>query len=278
MPQRVIFTDASQFAGAGFIENDNKVVHFMFDEQDRNKSSTWRELKTVENNILSLKSDLSGKLIKLYTDNQNVVQIITKGSMKLDLQENALHIFHLCLSNNILLDDEWIPRDLNSHADYLRKFFDFDDWGIFQNIFNYFNLLWGSFTCDRFADSRNKKVSFFNSKYFTPETSGVNAFAYDWSGYNNWLVPPINLVSKCIKHMQLCGAKGTLVVPKWKSAMFWPMLVNKFTDTFERFILEFREYEKPTIFFVKGSHENSVFAQKPLNSNVLVLLLDCSLT
>lgn len=64
-----------------------------------NKSSTWRELKTVENNILSLKSDLSGKLIKLYTDNQNVVQIITKGSMKLDLQEIALHIFHLCLEH-----------------------------------------------------------------------------------------------------------------------------------------------------------------------------------
>ena len=179
-----------------------------------------------------------------------------------------------------MLDVEWIPsyRDLNSYADYLSKIFDFDDWGISQNIFNYFNLLWGPFTCDRFADSKNKKVSFFNSKYFTPETSGVDAFAYDWSRYNNWLVPPINLVSKCIKHMQLCGVKGTLVVPKWKSAMFWPMLVNKFTDTFERFILEFREYEKPTIFFVKGSHENSVFAQKPLNSNVLVLLLDCSLT
>ena len=27
--QRVIFTDASQFAGAGFTVGDNKIVHFM---------------------------------------------------------------------------------------------------------------------------------------------------------------------------------------------------------------------------------------------------------
>jgi len=34
--------------------------------------------------------------------------------------------------------------------------------------------------------------------------------------------------------------------------------------------------KNPWIFFVKGSHENSVFAQKPFNSNVIVLLIDFS--
>ncbi|CAG2190847.1 unnamed protein product [Mytilus edulis] len=84
IPQRVIFTDASQYAGAGFIMNDNKIVHFMFDGHERSKSSTWRELKTVEKNISSFKSDLTGKFVKLYTDNQNVVQIVKKGSMKIN--------------------------------------------------------------------------------------------------------------------------------------------------------------------------------------------------
>ena len=77
--------------------------------------------------------------------------------------------------------------------------------------------------------------------------------------------------------MRLCKAKGTLVVPKWKSALLWPMLVNRFTDNFKSFVLEIREHEKPMDFFVKGSHENSVFAQKPFNSNVIVLLIDFSL-
>jgi hypothetical protein len=31
-PQRVIFTDASQFAGAGFTVGDNTIVHFMWEK------------------------------------------------------------------------------------------------------------------------------------------------------------------------------------------------------------------------------------------------------
>jgi hypothetical protein len=68
-PQRVIFTDASQFAGAGFTVGDNTIVHFMWEKQDRDKSSTWRELETVANNIQSLENDLSGKFVKIYTNN-----------------------------------------------------------------------------------------------------------------------------------------------------------------------------------------------------------------
>jgi len=62
----------------------------MFDTQDRDKSSTSRELKTVQNNIQSLKSDLSGKFVKVYTDNENVVQIAKKCCMKLELRYKKL--------------------------------------------------------------------------------------------------------------------------------------------------------------------------------------------
>ena len=77
--------------------------------------------------------------------------------MKPELQNISLHIFHLCLSYNILLEVEWIPRDKNFEADFLSKMFDYDDWGISQNIFNFFNKIWGPFTCDTFADNKTKK-------------------------------------------------------------------------------------------------------------------------
>ena len=73
----------------------------------------------------------------------------------------------MCISYNILLDVEWIPRDENYYADYLSNIFDFDDWGVSKTILNYVDTLWGPFTCDRSADLKNKKVSIFNSKYFT---------------------------------------------------------------------------------------------------------------
>ncbi|CAC5380035.1 unnamed protein product [Mytilus coruscus] len=126
--------DASEYAGAGFTVGDNHIVHFMWDKEDRIKSYTWRELKAVKNILESLQLMLCGKLVKLYTDNQNVVKIVQKGK------------------------------------------------------------------------------------------SGVDAFAYDWSKFNNWVVPPVILITRAINHMQMCKAKGVLVEPKWKSAIFWPRI------------------------------------------------------
>ncbi|VDI58027.1 Hypothetical predicted protein [Mytilus galloprovincialis] len=186
LPERIIYSDASEYAGAGFTVGDNHIVHFMWDKEDRIKSSTWRELKAVKNILESLQLMLCGKLVKLYTDNQNVVKIVQKG------------------------------------------------------------------------------------------TSGVDAFAYDWSKFNNWVVPPVNLITRAINHMQMCKAKGVLVVPKWKSAIFWPRIVDRFTDTYKKFVKDFREYKNPKNFFVAGSHDNSIFAKQPFNSHVLVLLVDFS--
>jgi hypothetical protein len=53
----------------------------MLDTPDRDNSSGWRELKIVQSNILSLRSDLSGKFVKLYTDNQHVVHIAKKAAL-----------------------------------------------------------------------------------------------------------------------------------------------------------------------------------------------------
>jgi hypothetical protein len=77
---------------------------------------------------------------------------------------------------------------------------------------------WGVFTIDRFADHKNRKVKKFNSKFWNPGTCGVDAFAFDWSDENNWLVSSIGLVSRVTNPLCLCNANGELVVPKWKSA------------------------------------------------------------
>lgn len=60
---------------------------------------------------------LSKRLLKLFTDNQNVVRIVGKGSMNKELQNLALSIFTVCLQNKIRLETEWIPRYENEIAD-----------------------------------------------------------------------------------------------------------------------------------------------------------------
>jgi len=67
---------------------------------------------------------------------------------------------------------------------------------------------------DRFASALNTKLHRFNSLFWQPGSEAVDAFSQIWTFENNWLVPPINLVIRTIKHLIACRAKGTLVVPK----------------------------------------------------------------
>ena len=146
--------------------------------------------------------------------------------MKESLHVIALDIFHFCALNNITLSAVWVRRDENKLADYLSKYFESDSWSVSTKIFNFYNNMWGPYTFDRFANTFNTKCVTFNSKFNWPNTSGVDSFNYNWERDVNWLVSPVNLVSKCIKHMEKCSAVGTLIVPKWQAAEFWPLLCN----------------------------------------------------
>ena len=146
------------------------------------------------------------------------------GSFKCKLQELALDIFHYCLKYNIKLTPQWIPRDLNQNADTLSKVQDTDAWGIDEESFNYLSSLLGPYTVDRFADDRNAKLPCFNSKFYCSGTAHVNAFTADWSYHNNWCSPPVSLIGSTIKHMCRCKGMGTLLLPEWKSAYYWPII------------------------------------------------------
>ena len=37
-------------------------------------------------------------------------------------------------------------------------------------------------------------------------------------------MPTLHLVSKSVFRLEQCCAKGTLIIPAWKSAVFWPVL------------------------------------------------------
>lgn len=67
--------------------------------------------------------DMSGRFVKVYTDNQNSVLIACKGStcMNNELHQLALHMFGLCVAHSIELEIEWIPRNMNTVADELTK-------------------------------------------------------------------------------------------------------------------------------------------------------------
>ena len=106
------------------------------------RSSTWRELKAVYICLSSFSVVLSGRAVQWFTDNRDIPSIIRNSSMKRDLHEISLSIFHLVLRNGIDLQVDWIPRSLNEHADTISRIVDFDDWGVSFEFFRYVDNIW----------------------------------------------------------------------------------------------------------------------------------------
>ena len=167
---------------------------------------------------MSFKELLKNSSVTVHTDNQNAVSIVQKGSKVTDLQELALQIFNFCMSNNIDLYIQWLPRSENDKADLLSRIVDVDDWAISDEFFQFLDDMWGPHTFDRFANMDNAKVRKFSSLYWNPGASAINAFTCHWANENNGLVPPVSIAAKCINHLVKCRALGTLIVPKWPSS------------------------------------------------------------
>ena len=189
-PDTLVFSDASDIAcGSYVVKGNNSVFHSNWSEEEKIKSSTFRELRAVYLALRAYSPMFQNRCIKWFTDSQNCVRIVSAGSTKFDLQEQAINIYQLCLKWNIDLDIQWIPRNLNCVADGISKVNCTDNWGVSDEFFQFINSLWGAFDIDRFANSDNRKLFRYNSRFFDYQCEAVDAFTQNWSYANNWLVP-----------------------------------------------------------------------------------------
>ena len=269
-PTRIVYSDASSVGCGGVIAIEGKVFQQNWSVLESSRSSTFRELKAVALSLDAFIEELKFRTVSWFTDNQNVVSIVNKGSKVPELNSIALEIFQKCMLNGITIDVNWIPRDFNIVADEISKIIDYDDYTINDDIFAFLDKSWGPHTVDRFACHYNKKLPLFNSKFFQPGTSGVNAFSQDWAFANNWLCPPTYLTVRVVNHLKACRAAGTLIVPLWRSAHFWPIICEDGVH-FSNFVYDW--YVLPHIpnLFIRGKAKNCIFGNGQLKFIMLAL-------
>ena len=92
--------------------------------QQRERSSTWRELMAAYLVLAAYIKHLRGKTIKHRTDNQNTERILVIGS-----RNWQFNIYKICKDKDI----------------------DQNDYMLNTNIFVAFDILWGPHTVDKFA-------------------------------------------------------------------------------------------------------------------------------
>ena len=259
----VIFSDASDVAFGGFSASlDGVVASGMFTSEDLGQSSTYRELKAIYYVLLSCAEQLRQKRVKVFTDNQGAARIVSVGSSKVHLQSVAMSIFDLCLSNGITLEAQWIPRSQNEKADLLSRFVDKDDWCVNPSVFRLLDAKWGPHTFDRFATYYNAQLPRFNSKFASPGCSGVDALAQDWSSENNWICPPVCLIVDSVRHLMSCSGRGTLIIPEWPSAHFWPFLRDG-SSRFSSFVKEVFVLPGVGDLLLEGPGQKQIYKSRP---------------
>ncbi|MCG7875782.1 MAG: reverse transcriptase domain-containing protein [Candidatus Thiodiazotropha endolucinida] len=245
------------------------VVFGDWTEEEKSKSSTWRESETVRRVIMSNVDMLKNKKVKIYSDNKNVQSVLQIGSRKTDLQEIACDVNDMCEKYEMKICPEWIPRSQNEVADDLSRWGDCEDWSISDQIFTDLNLKWGPHTFDRFASQYNSKCMKFNSRFWVPGTQGINGLDQFWGGENNWIVPPPRLILDSVRKIENESANCTLIIPVWRSATYWPELLDK-NCSFKSFVNDFIILP-PRNVILKGRGNNGIFGKEQLSFRMAAL-------
>ena len=133
----------------------------------------------------------------------------------------------------------------------------------------------GSAYCRSLCIHYYTKLGKFNSKYYQPGTSGVDAFNHDWS-IENWLCPPVYLTVKVVNHLKLCKASGTVVVPLWRSVHFWTIICDDGVH-FSNFVHGWLILPHIPNLFIRGKAKNYIFGNGLLKFAMLALRVDFSI-
>ena len=125
---------------------------------------------------------------------------------------------------------QWIPRISNQQADYISRIIDTDDWQITEEFFLFLDGRWGPHSVDCFANYYNHKLPKYFSRFWNPNTSGVEFFFQSLRGENCLVVPLVGIVPRVLHYLKSQQAVGTLVVPLWPLAHFWPLITHKYSS------------------------------------------------
>ena len=175
------YSDASEIGWGGYaVQIGDLLATGCWSEADRKRSSTWREIRGTKLVLQSLVDSLKGKEVLHRTDNQNTVHILSVGSRKQDLHQDAIDIYKLCQQNNIRLSVEWVSRDDNVQADTLSRTEDANDYKLDPIAFNKLDKMWGPHTVDRFASYQTKLLPRFCSRFRNPGCESIDAFTVSW--------------------------------------------------------------------------------------------------
>ena len=223
---RLLYSDAGgHMAGGAMIENrmvnEDTVFQVSLTEAEVAKSSTYRELRGIEEGLRALLVRITGKPVRWHCDNWSACKIVEFGSMKEDCHRVAIRINELIQEGRIDFEIVWQSRDSEEirFADHVSKDFDFGDYRLCDSDFQRLFVKYGGFSADYFTSDYSFRMQPFYSRYLSEKSAGSDAFSQVWSQGFGFFHLPVGLVPKVLQKAREYRAQGVLLVPDWPGSM-----------------------------------------------------------
>lgn len=221
-----IFTDASS-TGWGAV-CDGMEASGLWSIHQSFQHSNARELMAVLLALKSFKDSLKGKNVQIMSDNIVTIAYINHlGGPCPDLVKITKAIWAEAYSQRVNLQAKHVAGCLNDVADRLSRLSPYStySWSLHPALFRLLDQMWGPHSFDRFADITNHLCPRYNSLFYDPLSSGVDALAQqDWGRHNNFVNCPFHLIPKVLQIIQNQQAEATIIAPLWRAQPWFPVL------------------------------------------------------
>ena len=191
-------------------------------------SSNHRELLAILMGLRSFETFIMGKSLHILSDNISAVAYLNHlGGPSKDLTDIASAIWEFAMTRDIDLRASHLAGRLNQDADQLSRLPCHYEWQLHRGIFNILEEKWGPHSIDHFATLANTQLPLYNSRYYDPGSSGVDALSQqDWGQHNNYVNAPFRLIPGILQLLKQQQADATLISPVWPGQMWHQELVK----------------------------------------------------
>lgn len=227
-PEIELKSDASKLGFGSFCNSESAGGRWSPEESEMHINAL--ELKAIENGLKSFEDVLTGKHVKIFTDNTCALSFIRDmgGSKSVVCNDIANRIWKWCIARNIDITISFIAGKINFEADRASRVFnDRTEWKLYPSYFKDIVSEFGTPEIDLFASKLNTQCTKYVSWGRDPEAIAYDAFTIDWSQWKFiYAFPPFCIILRVLKKWSADQAEGVFVGPVWTTAPWYPVLMK----------------------------------------------------
>ena len=233
-PQVVLTSDSSDHAWGAHLTILDDATFFResrggWTQEQQHRHINHKELWAVFEAMKSWQSILTGRSVKIETDNSTVVSVLNnQGTVRSSQLHQLTHdILSWAFDHRIVVRAFHLKGSLNVLADRLSRPNTVlaTEWTLNKSTFLNLCQLWGNPDLDLFATRVNYRLQTFVSPMRDPQAYAVDALSLDWKDMFVYAFPPPRLLPRVMqKARETHRLKMLLVAPFWPRMPWFPSI------------------------------------------------------